>query len=38
VFGKCKEADLVKKITATAGPGDRPSKPVTMTKVTISRS
>ncbi len=37
VFGKCKEADLVKKITALSGPGDAPTKPVTMTKVTISR-
>ena len=38
VFGKCKEGDLVKKMTALAGPGDKPSTPITMTKVTISRS
>ena len=37
VFGKCKEGDLVAKMTATAGPGDRPAKPIVMTKVTIAR-
>ena len=37
IFGKCKEGDLVKKMTALSGPGDRPSQPITMTKVTISR-
>ncbi len=38
VFGKCKEGALVKAMTALAGPGDAPTKPITMTKVTISRS
>jgi len=38
VFGKCKEGDLVKQMTALAGPGDAPTKPITMTKVTIARS
>ena len=38
VFGACKEGDLVKKMTALSGPGDRPTKPITMTKVTISRT
>jgi peptidyl-prolyl cis-trans isomerase A (cyclophilin A) len=37
IFGKCKEGDLVKKMTAMAGPGDVPTKPITMTKVTIVR-
>ena len=37
VFGECKEGALVPKLTAMAGPGDRPTKPIVMTKVTISR-
>ena len=37
IFGKCKEGDLVKSMTAISGPGDKPTKPITMTKVTISR-
>jgi cyclophilin family peptidyl-prolyl cis-trans isomerase len=38
VFGKCKEVDLVKKITAYQKPGtDLPSKLVTIDKVTISK-
>jgi peptidyl-prolyl cis-trans isomerase A (cyclophilin A) len=38
VFGKCKEVDLVKKITALQKPGtELPSKLVTIDKVTISK-
>ena len=37
IFDKCKEGALVPKLTAMAGPGDRPTKPIVMTKVTISR-
>jgi len=38
IFGECKEVDLVKKITSVPkGPGDRPTTPVTITKVTISK-
>jgi peptidyl-prolyl cis-trans isomerase A (cyclophilin A) len=37
IFGQCKEIDLVKKITALSGPGNRPTTPVTITKVTISK-
>jgi peptidyl-prolyl cis-trans isomerase A (cyclophilin A) len=38
IFGECKEVDLVKKITAVPkGPGDRPTTPVTITKVTIAK-
>jgi peptidyl-prolyl cis-trans isomerase A (cyclophilin A) len=37
VFGKCKEVDLVKKITALSGPGDVPTKDVAIEKVTISK-
>lgn len=37
IFGQCKEIDLVKKITALRGPGDRPTTPVTINKVTISK-
>jgi peptidyl-prolyl cis-trans isomerase A (cyclophilin A) len=37
IFGECKEIDLVKKIEALRGPGDRPTTPVTITKVTISK-
>lgn len=36
IFGQCKEIEVVKKITALRGPGDRPTEPVTM-KVTIAR-
>jgi peptidyl-prolyl cis-trans isomerase A (cyclophilin A) len=38
VFGQCKEVDVVKKITALRGPGDRPTKKVTIDKVEISRT
>jgi peptidyl-prolyl cis-trans isomerase A (cyclophilin A) len=38
IFGQCKEVDLVKAITAVAkGPGDRPTTPVTITKITFSK-
>jgi len=38
IFGHCKEADLVKKITRVpVGPQDRPIEPVVMKKVTIGR-
>jgi peptidyl-prolyl cis-trans isomerase A (cyclophilin A) len=38
IFGECKEVDLVKKITAVPkGPGDRPTTPVTINKVTFSK-
>jgi peptidyl-prolyl cis-trans isomerase A (cyclophilin A) len=38
IFGQCKEVDLVKQITAVAkGPGDRPTSPVTINKVTFSK-
>jgi peptidyl-prolyl cis-trans isomerase A (cyclophilin A) len=37
VFGRCKEVDLVGKITALSGAGDRPTRPVVITRVTISR-
>jgi cyclophilin family peptidyl-prolyl cis-trans isomerase len=37
IFGRCKEGALVKKITALAGAGDRPSKPVTIKKITFAR-
>jgi cyclophilin family peptidyl-prolyl cis-trans isomerase len=37
VFGRCQEGKLVKKISALAGPGDRPSKPVTIKRVTFAR-
>ncbi|HET7503743.1 MAG TPA: peptidylprolyl isomerase [Kofleriaceae bacterium] len=38
IFGQCKEVDLVKQITGVAkGPGDRPTTPVTITKVTIAK-
>jgi peptidyl-prolyl cis-trans isomerase A (cyclophilin A) len=40
VFGKCKEVDLVKKITALGDPNnnDMPTKDVTIQKVTITRA
>jgi peptidyl-prolyl cis-trans isomerase A (cyclophilin A) len=38
IFGQCKEADLVKKITGVPkGPGDRPETPVTINKVTFAK-
>jgi peptidyl-prolyl cis-trans isomerase A (cyclophilin A) len=37
VFGQCKEVDVVKKITAAPAQDTKPSPPVTITKVTISR-
>jgi peptidyl-prolyl cis-trans isomerase A (cyclophilin A) len=37
IFGQCQEVDLVKKITALRGPGDRPTQDVKIVKVTISR-
>ena len=38
VFGQCKEVDLVKAISAVAkGPGDRPTSPITITKITFSK-
>jgi peptidyl-prolyl cis-trans isomerase A (cyclophilin A) len=37
VFGKCKEADLVKKMTALGRGDGPPSKPITFTKITIGR-
>jgi peptidyl-prolyl cis-trans isomerase A (cyclophilin A) len=39
VFGKCAEVDLVKKIARVpTGPGDRPTTPVTINKVTITKA
>jgi peptidyl-prolyl cis-trans isomerase A (cyclophilin A) len=39
VFGKCKELDLVKKITnVPTGENDKPQTPVTITKVTLSKA
>ena len=37
VFGRCKEVALVAKITALSGTGDRPTRPVVVTRVTFSR-
>jgi peptidyl-prolyl cis-trans isomerase A (cyclophilin A) len=37
IFGKCAEIDVVKAITAMAGPGDRPTAPMLINKITISR-
>jgi peptidyl-prolyl cis-trans isomerase A (cyclophilin A) len=37
IFGKCAEVDVVKAITAMRGPGDKPTEPMVMKKVTISR-
>ncbi|MBK9030110.1 MAG: peptidylprolyl isomerase [Myxococcales bacterium] len=38
IFGKCDETDLVKKITSVPrDPGDRPTTPVTITRVTFLR-
>ena len=38
IFGSCDEVDLVKKITGVPkGPNDKPTTPVTITKVAISR-
>jgi peptidyl-prolyl cis-trans isomerase A (cyclophilin A) len=39
VFGQCKELDVVKKITSVpTGAQDKPTTPVTINKVTISKS
>jgi len=39
IFGQCKEVDLVTKITGVArNEQDRPNEPVTITKITISKS
>ena len=38
IFGKCKEVDVVSRITGVPrGPNDRPETPVTITRVTIAR-
>jgi peptidyl-prolyl cis-trans isomerase A (cyclophilin A) len=38
VFGQCKEVELVTKIAGSPrGPNDRPTSPVTITKITIAR-
>ncbi|MGE0546864.1 MAG: peptidylprolyl isomerase [Kofleriaceae bacterium] len=37
IFGQCAEIDLVKKMTALSGPGDKPSTPITITKITFSK-
>jgi peptidyl-prolyl cis-trans isomerase A (cyclophilin A) len=38
IFGQCKEVDLVKAISAVSkGPGDRPTSPITITKITFSK-
>jgi peptidyl-prolyl cis-trans isomerase A (cyclophilin A) len=38
IFGQCKEVDLVKKIAGVPkGPGDKPTTPVTISKVTFSK-
>jgi peptidyl-prolyl cis-trans isomerase A (cyclophilin A) len=38
IFGQCKEVALVKEIAAVAkGPGDRPTTPVTINKITFSK-
>jgi peptidyl-prolyl cis-trans isomerase A (cyclophilin A) len=37
IFGQCKEPDVVKKITALRGPGDRPTTEVKIVKVTVDR-
>ncbi len=37
IFGQCKEAKLVTKMTALAGPDDHPTRPITITRVTFSR-
>jgi peptidyl-prolyl cis-trans isomerase A (cyclophilin A) len=38
IFGQCKEVDIVAKISAVPrGANDKPSEPVTITKVTIAR-
>ena len=38
IFGRCKEGALVKKITALAGPRDRPTRPVTIKTITFARA
>ena len=38
IFGQCKEVDLVKKIEGVPrGPGDKPTEPVTITKLTFAK-
>jgi peptidyl-prolyl cis-trans isomerase A (cyclophilin A) len=38
IFGQCKEVDLVKQIgSVPKGPGDKPTTPVTITKVTFAK-
>jgi peptidyl-prolyl cis-trans isomerase A (cyclophilin A) len=37
VFGKCKEVDIVKKMTALEGVRETPTKKITIEKVTISK-
>jgi peptidyl-prolyl cis-trans isomerase A (cyclophilin A) len=38
IFGKCKEVDVVSRITGVPrGPGDRPQTPVAITRITIAR-
>ncbi|HEY6178148.1 MAG TPA: peptidylprolyl isomerase [Kofleriaceae bacterium] len=38
IFGQCKEVDLVKKIEGVPrGPGDKPSDPVTIKKITFAK-
>ena len=38
IFGKCKEVDLVKKITSVPAQDDRPTTPVTITKITFAKA
>jgi peptidyl-prolyl cis-trans isomerase A (cyclophilin A) len=38
IFGQCKEVELVKQIASVPkGPGDKPTQPVTITKITFSK-
>ncbi|HVV85037.1 MAG TPA: peptidylprolyl isomerase [Kofleriaceae bacterium] len=37
IFGRCKEAALVKKMTALGGANDRPRRPITIVHVTFAR-
>ncbi len=37
IFGRCKEMDLVKKITAAPMQGERPTPPIVIKKVTITK-
>ena len=38
IFGQCKEVDVVKSITGVPRDGDRPKTPVTINKITFSKS